>query len=159
MNNVLAVDDAMIDGLLAEAQGAPRLRKNLNFHELAEHPCQRLLNAIVPGSYVRPHRHVLDNKEEFMMVVKGCLGVVLYDALGNVTGKMKLDENGPLRAVSIPTGVYHTAVALAPTVIFEAKGGPYAPHLPEELAPFAPAEGSAEARQYLQQMEALLEDA
>ncbi len=159
MSNVLAVDDAMIDGLLAQATAAPRLRKNLNFHERETHPCQRLLNAIVPGSYVRPHRHVLENKEEFMMVVRGCLGVILYDAQGNVTGKMKLDETGPVRAVSIPTGIYHTAVALAPTVIFEAKGGPYAPHLPEELALFAPAEGSPEAPGYLRKMEALLANA
>jgi cupin fold WbuC family metalloprotein len=85
--------------------------------------------------------------------------VILYDAQGNVTGKMKLDEHGPVRAVSIPIGVFHTAVALAPTVIFEAKGGPYAPHLPDELAPFAPAEGSPEAPQYLLTMEALLADA
>ena len=159
MNNVLAVDTAMIDGLLAQANAAPRLRKNLNFHERESHPCQRLLNAILPGSYVRPHRHVLENKEEFMMIVRGCLGVILYDAQGNVTGKMKLDEHGAVRAVSIPIGVFHTAVALAPTVIFEAKGGPYAPHLPEELAPFAPAEGSPEAQPYLLKMEALLADA
>ncbi len=94
-----------------------------------------------------------------MIVVKGCLGVILYDAQGVVTGKMKLEENGPVRAISIPTGVYHTAVALAPTVIFEAKGGPYAPHRPDELAAFAPAEGSAEAEDYLRKMEALLADA
>ena len=159
MSNTQAVDDAMIDGLLAQAMAAPRQRKNLNFHERESHPCQRLLNAIVPGSYVRPHRHLSENKEEFMIVVKGCLGVILYDAQGAVTGKMKLDENGPVRAVSIPTGVFHTAVALKPTVIFEAKGGPYAPHRPDELAVFAPAEGSAEAASYLRKMEALLADA
>ena len=102
MNNVLVLDVAMIDGLLAQATAAPRLRKNLNFHERETHPCQRLLNAILPGSYVRPHRHVLDNKEEFMIIVRGCLGVILYDAQGNVTGKMKLDEMGAVRAVSYP---------------------------------------------------------
>ena len=159
MNKVQAVDAALIDGLLAEAQGAPRLRKNLNFHDRATHPCQRLLNAIVPGSYVRPHRHLLENKEEFMIIVRGCLGVLLFDDSGAVTGKMKLEEGGAVRAVSIPTGVFHTAVALMPAVIFEAKGGPYAPHLPEELAPFAPAEGSLEAKEYLTQMEAWLADA
>jgi Domain of unknown function (DUF6016) len=49
MNNVLAVDVVMIDDLLAQATVAPRLRKNLNFHEHESHPCQRLLNAILPG--------------------------------------------------------------------------------------------------------------
>ena len=159
MKNALAVDTAMIDGLLAEAQSAARLRKNLNFHERAEHPCQRLLNAIVPGSYVRPHRHIDVNKDEFMIVVKGCMGVVLFDAQGTVTAKMKLEENGPVRAISIPAGVFHTCVALAPTVIFEAKGGPYTANLPAEIAEFAPAEGSPEAPRFLREMELLLADA
>ncbi len=158
MSNVQAVDAAMIDALLAQAQTSPRQRKNLNFHERETHPCQRLLNAILPGSYVRPHRHLLENKEEFMLVIRGCLGVILYDAQGTVTGKLKLTESGLVRAISIPTGVYHTAVALAPTVIFEAKGGPYAPHAPGELAPFAPAEGAPESADYLRKMEALLAD-
>lgn len=156
MSNIKAVDLPMIDDLLVQAHGAPRLRKNLNFHEYETHPCQRLLNAIVPGSYVRPHRHLSDNKEEFMMVVRGCLGVVFFDVHGNVTRKMKLEDDGPVRAVSIPTGVFHTAVALKPTVIFEAKAGPYLPHLPEEVAPFAPPEGSPEGQDYLRKMEALL---
>ena len=156
MSKVQQIDTGMIDRLLAQATAAPRLRKNLNFHERETHPCQRLLNAIVPGSYVQPHRHLQDDKEEFMMIVRGCLGVVLYDETGAVTGTLKLEEGGAVRAVSIPMGIYHTAVALKPTVIFEAKGGPYAPHLPEELAPFAPAEGSPDAAHYLQQMEALL---
>ena len=43
--------------------------------------------------------------------------------------------------------------------LFEAKGGPYAPHRPDELAAFAPAEGSTEAEDYLRKMEALLADA
>ncbi len=159
MTKTLPVDSAMIDGLLAQAQRAPRLRKNLNFHEHEAHPCQRLLNAIVPGSHVRPHRHVSDFKEEFMIVLRGCLGVILYDASGATTGKMKLEAGGPVYAVSIPTGVFHTAVALEPTVIFEAKGGPYAPLSAEELAPFAPDEGSPQAPAYLRQMEAVVADA
>ena len=68
MNQVQQVDSALIDDLLAQAHAAPRLRKNLNFHERESHPSQRLLNAIVPGSYVRPHRHLRENKEEFMML-------------------------------------------------------------------------------------------
>ena len=66
MNKIQPVDAALIEDLLTQAQGTSRLRKNLNFHDRSDHPCQRLLNAIVPGSYVRPHRHVLKNKEEFL---------------------------------------------------------------------------------------------
>lgn len=158
MSSIQPVDATLINGLLAAAQTTPRLRKNLNFHDRADHPCQRLLNAILPGSYVRPHRHLRENKEEFMIIVQGILGVVLFDDNGAITGKMKLEEGGAVRAVNIPIGVFHTAVALKPAVIFEAKGGPYAPHRPDELAPFAPAEGSTEAAQYLRKMEAVFAD-
>ncbi|MBI3938478.1 MAG: hypothetical protein HY323_15995 [Betaproteobacteria bacterium] len=40
-------------------------------------------------------------------------------------------------------------------VVFEAKAGPYRPHAPEERAPFAPAEDSPEARDYLARLRAL----
>jgi cupin fold WbuC family metalloprotein len=159
MSSLQQVDNAKIDSLLAEARAAPRGRKNYNYHERTDHPCQRLLNAILPGSYVRPHRHVHADKDEFMIVVRGCLGVVFYDASGAVTGTMKLEAGGPVFAVSIPVGMWHTAIALAPTVIFEAKGGPYTPLNAEELAPFAPAEGAADSPAYLRRMEALFADA
>lgn len=158
MSSPQQVDNAQIDSLLAEAAALPRRRKNYNYHERADHPCQRLLNAILPGSYVRPHRHVHADKDEFMIVVRGCLGVVFFDASGAVTGKMKLEAAGPAYAVSIPAGAWHTAVALAPTVIFEAKGGPYTPLTAEELAPFAPAEGAVDSASYLRRLEALFAD-
>ena len=154
MNSMQAVDRSMVDDLLAEAARAPRQRKNLNFHRQLDHPCQRLLNAILPGSYVRPHRHLADNKAEFMIVVRGCLGLLFYDAGGAITDRLKLEESGPIQAVNIPAGQFHTVIALKPTVIFETKAGPYEPLSPEELAPFAPAEGSPEAQQFLRQMEA-----
>ncbi len=159
MAKATEVDLTMIQGLLAEANSAPRQRKNLNFHDYAEHPCQRLLNAIVPGSYVRPHRHIHESKDEFMIIVTGRMGIVLFDEQGTVISKTRLEADGAVRAISIPAGVFHTCVALAPTVIFEAKAGPYLPHTPDEVASFAPAEGSPEAPQYLRRMEALLADA
>jgi cupin fold WbuC family metalloprotein len=156
MSKATEVDVAMIQGLLAEAKAVPRQRKNLNFHDYAGHPCQRLLNAMLPGSYVRPHRHTHENKDEFMIVVSGCMGIVLFDENGAVTLKTKLEEGGPVRAISIPAGVFHTCVALAPTVIFEAKAGPYLPNTADEVAQFAPAEGAPEAADFVRRMEVLL---
>lgn len=155
MDSAQPVDHALIENLLAQAQALPRQRKNFNFHERADHPCQRLLNAILPGSYVRPHRHLIDNKEEFLVALRGRLGLVFFESDGSVARTLLLEHGGPVCAVNIPTGLYHTAVALSPVVVFEAKGGPYAPHTPKELAPFAPSEDSAQAAQYLRDMEAL----
>ena len=41
---------------------------------------------------------------------------------------------------------------------FEAKAGPYTPHQPEELAPFAPREGAPEAALYLMRLRGLFAD-
>lgn len=155
MNSILPVDAALLDRLLAEAGNLPRLRKNFNFHEHDAHPCQRLLNAILPGSYVRPHRHLAQAKDEFMVVLRGSLGIVFFDADGAVSRTVTLAAGGATCAVSVPSGVFHSVLALVPAVMFEAKAGPYEPLTPDELAPFAPAEGSPGVSAYLRRMEVL----
>jgi cupin fold WbuC family metalloprotein len=154
------IDRALLDGVLAEAAALPRKRKNFNFHERSDHPCQRLVNAVLPGSYIRAHRHLHADKSEMLVALRGRLGIVFFDEAGNVTSKAVLDAAGDTVAVNIPNGQYHTAVALGtPVVVFEAKAGPYAPHMADELAPFSPAEDSADAPAYLRRMEALFDGA
>ena len=152
------VDSALLDRVLGEAAAAPRGRKNFNFHERPDHPCQRLINAVLPGSYIRAHRHLHDDKSEMLVALRGRLGLVFFDDAGNVTDTAVIDAAGDCLAVNIPNGQFHTAVALGgPVVVFEAKAGPYEPHMPEELAPFAPEEGSPGAADYLRRMEALFD--
>jgi hypothetical protein len=53
--------------------------------------------------------------------------------------------------VDLVPGIYHTFVALEPdTVLFEVKDGPYVAATDKAFAPWAPAEGTPEARQYMQ---------
>jgi cupin fold WbuC family metalloprotein len=44
------------------ARQSPRLRKNYNLHDSDASACHRLFNGIEPGSYIRPHRHLHDDK-------------------------------------------------------------------------------------------------
>jgi cupin fold WbuC family metalloprotein len=156
MTSMQGIDEALLDRLLDEARSNPRSRQNFNFHERADHPCQRLLNAVLPAAYIQPHRHLDPDKAEMLVVLRGRLGLVFFDAEGRVTGTSDLRARGPELAVNIPTGVFHTAVALDDgAVVFEAKAGPYRPHAPEERAPFAPADGAAEAPAYLATLKAL----
>jgi len=149
------VGKSTLDGVSEAARQSPRLRKNYNLHASDQSACHRLFNAIEPGSYIRPHRHLHPEKGETFLLVRGALGVVSFDEGGTVTGSVLL-EAGETVAVDIPSGVYHTAVSLkSGTVFFEAKAGPYLPLLAEEKAPFAPEEGSPEAARYLGQLEGL----
>jgi cupin fold WbuC family metalloprotein len=42
-----------------------------NVHRSYDDRCQKLFNAIKVNSYIRPHRHFLDPKEECLMAIKG----------------------------------------------------------------------------------------
>jgi cupin fold WbuC family metalloprotein len=150
----------LIEQILAEARRSPRLRKNFNFHRSAAHPCQRLVNAVLPGAYIQPHRHLDPDKEEMLVILRGRLGLVFFDEAGNVVGKTIIEEDGENLAVNIPVGMFHTAVALdGEAVVFEAKAGPYRPHTSAEKAEFAPGENVPQAAAYLERLKGLFTDA
>jgi len=136
---------SLLEALSGEARATPRLRKNRNFHAMDE-PVHRLLNALEPGTYVRPHRHLDPDKAEAAIVVAGAIGVLLFDGEGAVLESRLLTPGGADVGVQMPAGVWHTFVAMEPgSVFFEAKAGPYAPPTPEETAAWSPAEGTPEA--------------
>lgn len=144
------IDNALLDEVCAEAKASPRRRKNRNFHTDDGQPGHRLLNAIQPGSYIQPHRHLDPTKSETMVVLRGVLGLVTFDDAGNVAETAKVSAGGTPLGMDIPYGTWHTVFALAPdTVFLEAKAGPYLPLTAEEKAPWAPAEGDAAAADYL----------
>ena len=70
-------DHKVLDELSRQAAESPRRRKNLNLHDNYQEPCQRLFNAVEPGSYVRPHRHSDPHKPECIMVVRGRMALEL----------------------------------------------------------------------------------
>ncbi|MBA4092872.1 MAG: cupin fold metalloprotein, WbuC family [Candidatus Accumulibacter sp.] len=156
MSAPLIVDQALLDGLSVDAAVSPRRRKNRNFHAHDADAAHRLLNAIEPGSYVAPHRHLDPAKDETMIVVRGRLGVVFFDADGGVTQTVVLGPDGAACGVNIPHGVFHSVLACQPgTVFFEAKAGPYVPLGEAERAAWAPLEGDAGAAAYAESLRRL----
>jgi len=89
------------------------------------------------------------------MILRGRLGLVFFDDDGAVTGTVLLAAGGERIAVNIPAGQFHTGVAFEPSVVFEAKAGPYRPHAADEKAAFAPAEGARDAPAYLARLKSL----
>ena len=157
MNSATLIDADLLAGVSDAARASPRRRRNHNFHRQDGDACQRLLNAIEPGSYVRPHRHLDPAKDETIIVLRGRLGAVLFDESGAVTAAALLVPGGDCVGIDIPHGRYHTLFALeAGTVMFEAKAGPFLPLRAAELAPWAPAEGSPQAAAYLDALVARL---
>ncbi|MCX7176793.1 MAG: WbuC family cupin fold metalloprotein [Proteobacteria bacterium] len=153
------IDAALLDAISGEARSSPRLRRNRNFHPDNDFPAHRLLNAIEPGSYVAPHRHLDPLKDESMIVLRGRMGLVIFDDAGRVTLRTVIGPNAECCGVDIPHATWHTILALEPaTVFFEAKAGPYLPLVQAECAPWAPAEGQAEAAGYLARLQGLFDE-
>jgi cupin fold WbuC family metalloprotein len=153
MQAALLIDQALLDTLSLEAKVASRRRKNRNFHRSDSELAHRLLNAIEPGSYVAPHRHLDPAKDETMIVLRGELGVVLFDEQGQIVQTALLAADGMCCGINIPHGIYHSVLAGQPgTVFFEAKAGPYLPLGQAERAPWAPAEGEPAAIAYVRRL-------
>jgi cupin fold WbuC family metalloprotein len=151
------IDGAMLDELTAAAKGSARLRKNHNFHPGDDYPAHRLLNAAEPDTYIAPHRHLEPGKDESLVILRGRMGVVLFNEDGSMAGSGLLSVGGDCYGVDIPHGTWHTFVALETgTVIFEAKAGPYRPLSAAERAPWAPAENDAKAGEYLAWLRTIL---
>ena len=65
------IDTPLLDATTARAKQSPRLRMNHNFHERLDDPVNRLLNALEPGTYLRPHRHSNPDKTEIFLLLRG----------------------------------------------------------------------------------------
>ena len=156
LTNPELIDTSLLEATTAAARESPRRRKNHNFHTPASEMANRLLNAVEPGSYIPPHRHLDPAKDETFVVLRGRLGLVCFDEAGDITRLAVLDPGGEVVGANIPHGTYHTLVSLAPGSVFlETKAGPYAPIGDEERAPWAPREGDPQAADYLARLEQL----
>ena len=123
----MKITQTILDELTAKAKESPRLRMNLDLRDTDEDTSQRMLNAIEPGSPLPIHRH--QNTSETVVCLRGRLVEEFYDDLERTcTERIELSPNGPVVAVNIPAGQWHTVRALeSGTVILEMKNGKYEP--------------------------------
>ena len=123
----MKITQAILDELTAKAKVSPRLRMNMDLRDSAEDTSQRMLNAIEPGSPLPIHRH--QNTSETVVCLRGRLVEEFYDDLERIcTERIELSPNGPVVALNIPAGQWHTVQALeSGTVILEMKNGKYDP--------------------------------
>lgn len=146
------ITQAQIDDLIKQAANSDRGRVPFNLHEHDE-PVQRMINAIVPGSYVTPHKHQNPDKVELIAILRGSVACLRFTDTGQIEESYVLDESGPIKAVDIRPAIYHSLVALQPSAILEIIQGPYRPDTHKQFAPWAARENTREAHLYLKQLE------
>lgn len=100
---------------------------NLDLRNGNDDTSQRMLNAIEPGSEVPIHRH--QKTSETVVCLRGRVVEEYYDELERTcTESIELSPNGPVVALNIPAGQWHTLRSLeSGSVILEMKDGAYEP--------------------------------
>ena len=154
-------DAQYLDDFTGHARVSSRLRQHRNLHQSYQDACQRLLNAIEPGSYIRPHRHASDPRDELLIAVRGVMAMVTFDDQGTVTNVLRFgtEKHGDEMAVGaeVSSATWHTVIALETgCVLLEVKAGPFDPNQPKDLAPWAPEEDTAAARDYFDRIVELI---
>lgn len=120
------INEELLNEVSNDAKASPRLRMNYNFHEDLGDKCQRLLNALEPGTIMPIHHHKVD---EMFVILRGRVNVTIHNDEGEVIQSVDLSSSLGNYAVNIKAGEWHSLTCEeADTVILEVKEGPYVPH-------------------------------
>jgi cupin fold WbuC family metalloprotein len=148
-----------LDVLTQSAEQSSRHRQHKNIHQHYTEPCQRLFNAIGISSYIRPHRHSIDPKDECLIAVRGRMALLVFDDIGQLQqvirfGAQTTESQQAIGVgINLPAGVWHTVIAEVPgSILFEVKLGPFNPEQAKEYASWAPEENTPEAAEYLMEL-------
>ena len=150
------VGEEQMDRAREQARGAARGRGLVRYHE-HEEPVQRLLHAIEPRSYMRPHMHRDPDKLEAFIALHGGAFICRWSDAGELLEAQEISAAGPLRGVEVPPAVWHSLLAIEPgTVLYEVIDGPFRPDTHKRYADWAPEEGSPEGGRFLEELRARL---
>jgi cupin fold WbuC family metalloprotein len=152
-----AITQTDIEQLIHQAGQSPRKRAIFRLHE-HEELVQRMVNALLPGTYIPPHKHENPDKVELFSILTGKVAVVRFSASGDVDDVLLLDANGATKIVDIPPRTYHSVVPLEPSAVLEIIQGPYVEATHKQFARWAPVEASPQAGEYLMQLTEIVEN-
>jgi len=150
---VQPISSALLENLLERARLSSRRRAILCLHDGDWEHAHRMLNALLVGTYVRPHRHVDKHKGEGFIILRGRLALLIFTDTGEIDFEQSrvLSADGDCLGMDISPGIWHSLIALEDAVIYEVKGQPAGGYLQAEdkdFASWAPEEGSREADEY-----------
>jgi cupin fold WbuC family metalloprotein len=145
---MIKITSELIDTVVEKARTSPRLRMNYNFHPELSDPVQRLLNALEPWSYIRPHKHTA--KEESFVLLRGKVLAVVFNDEGSIRDHAVMNAQTGILGVEFEENSFHMLTALeSGSAVYEVKEGPFAPHTEATSASWAPKEGSDQAKEFL----------
>lgn len=160
-DGVRVVDQHVLDVLTARAKASQRLRQHQNLHGSYQDPCQRLLNAVEPGSYLRPKRDVSVPRDKLLVALRGSFALVRFDDNGSIIGITEFAAGSIAGvAVEVAPTCWSTVLSMKTgSVLLEVRPGPFDPGHLGDFAPWAPEPEDARATEYLRRLQAFAEEA
>lgn len=147
---MIRINSVLLETISQQAIASDRKRKNHNFHDHPSARIQRMLNAMEPGTYVRPHKHENPDKLEVFFCLKGSFAVVIFDNEGGITDTEILNPLAGSFGVEIAPRIWHSLIALEKgSVAYEVKDGPYDVTNDKVFAEWSPVEESKEASDWV----------
>lgn len=80
-------------------------RMHYDLRDSSDDDCQRMLNAIEPGTFIPPHRHTYTSED--VVVLRGIAEEIFFSDDGQEMSRIQLVPGSDLTAVYIPVGKYH----------------------------------------------------
>lgn len=132
--DIQLINEELLLELQKQAKGSERKRMNFDLRTTPADGSQRMLNVLEPGTQVPIHRH--EDTTETVICLKGRLDVVFFEELPYMDARgpgrefvevlrVELDPLDGKYGIQIPLMAWHTVEVKEPSVIFEAKDGPY----------------------------------
>ncbi|EHM2231918.1 WbuC family cupin fold metalloprotein [Salmonella bongori] len=122
------IDKDQLESLYEQAEQSERLRAHLLMHRSHQEKVQRLLIALVKGSYVKPHYHGLPHQWEMFIVMAGLLQVCLHGEDGKVIKQFVAGDDTGISVVEFSPGDIHSVVCMSQrALMLEVKEGPFDP--------------------------------
>ena len=148
---MIKITSELIDTVIAQARLSPRRRMNYNFHPELSDPVQRLLNALEPWTYIRPHKHT--TKEESFVLLRGTVLAVAFNDDGTIRDHAILSSKTGILGIEFEENSFHMLTSLETgSAVYEIKEGPFVPHTEGSSAPWSPKEGTHEAKGFLEKI-------
>lgn len=120
------INKDVMDELYLKASLSDRKRAHLLLHTSHLDKVQRIVIALIEGSYVEPHYHELDHQWEMFMVLEGTLEVCLYDESGSTVNTFTVGPDTDVSIIEFHPGDIHSVKCLSPRALMvEVKEGPF----------------------------------
>jgi len=145
------VDPEQIEALFSLARSLPRKRATLTLYRSQGEKTHTEIKAILPETYIRPHKHINPHQTETFVPLRGIAELVTFSDEGEILQKVLVGRE-MVAVAEVEANTWYTLVARTPFAAFEVKVHPAGDDKGkgEVFAPWAPEEGTKEADIYFE---------